>query len=141
MVREYTDKQIKNAKENYNRFLKFETANNYEVSVIGMQEAERRAENHNKIVSAILNGDKALEKKWKIFFLDEELKADAKKEASKRKLNENKEASADILEPVKKLRKLGEFGKWLNTAGNPYRKQHFSKKYTAEAVEEFLKTL
>ena len=39
------------------------------------------------------------------------------------------------------MRKLGEFGKWLNTSGNPFRKQHFNKKYTIEAVNTFLQTI
>ena len=60
---------------------------------------------------------------------------------NKAKLAANKEASADILEPIKKMRKLDEFGKWLNTPGNQFRKQHFNKKYTAEAVDAFLQTL
>lgn len=70
-----------------------------------------------------------------------EKKSNAKKEASKLKLQANREASADILEPIKKLKKIGEFGKWLNNAKNPYRSQHFSKKYTAVAVNEFLATI
>ena len=39
------------------------------------------------------------------------------------------------------IKKLGDFGKWLNSYGNPYRKQHFNKKYTSEAVNAFLATL
>lgn len=137
----YTERQIENAKANYSKFLRFETAYDYEFNVVGIAEAERRAEQHNKIVSEILKGNKELEKKWKLFFLEQEVEADAKKEVSKAKKEANKEASADILEPVKKMRKLGEFGKWLNTSGNPFRKQHFSKKYTVEAVENFLKSI
>lgn len=137
----YTEKQIENAKFRYNNFLKYHSANDYEVSVIGHNEAEKRAELHNDIVRAILQGDKALEKKWKLFFLKEEVKKDAKIAESKLKLNANKEASAEILEPIKKMRKLGDFGKWLNTAGNPYRKQHFSKKYTEEAVNAYLDSI
>ena len=59
----------------------------------------------------------------------------------KAKLQANKEASADILAPIKSMKKLGEFGKWLNDSSNPYRKQHFNKKYTIEAVNAFLKTI
>ena len=137
----YTAKQIESAKYAYNRFLRIETANDYEISVIGINEAESRAEYHNNIVRAILAGDKNLEKEWKVFFCNEEAKKDQKQEASKAKLQANKEASADILEPIKNLRKLGEFGKWLNTSGNPFRKQHFNKKYTTEAVSGYLATL
>ena len=69
------------------------------------------------------------------------MKADQKAEASKAKLNANKEASADILAPIKDMKKIGEFGKWLNTSGNKFRKEHFSKKYTQESVNAFLATL
>ena len=138
---EYTTKQIENAKRNYNAMLKFQTLADYDVENIGINAAQQMMDYHNGIVSEILNGNKELEKKWKLFFLKEEVKADQKRAASKAKLAANKEASADILAPIKKMRKLGEFGKWLNTAGNPFRKQHFNKKYTVEAVNEFLKTL
>ena len=137
----YSNKQIENAKRNYNAFLQYTTAKqdvNYSVNPF---EAERRAEYHNNLVSAIRNGNKELEKEWKLFFLNEEVKKDQKEAESKAKLAANKEASADILAPVKKMKKLGEFGKWLNASGNPFRKQHFNKKYTVEAVNEFLATL
>lgn len=138
---EYTVKQIENAKRNYNAMLRIHTLADYDVEIIGINTAEQRMEYHNRIVSEILNGNKELEKKWKLFFLQEEVKADLKAEASKAKLNANKEASADILAPIKKMRKMGEFGKWLNTSGNPFRKEHFNKKYTEEAVNTFLLTL
>jgi len=47
--------------------------------------------------------------------LTEEVKKDQKESERKAKLNANKEASSDILAPIKNLKKLGEFGKWLNT--------------------------
>ena len=134
----YTTTQIENAKANYTNFLKVETAFDYEVSVIGINEAERRAEFHNKIVNQILAGNKELEKEWKLFFLNEQVKSDRKAAESKAKLEANKNASADILAPIKAAKKLGEFGKWLNTPGNKFRTQHFSKKYTIEAVNAFL---
>lgn len=62
----------------------------------------------------------------------------AKNNASKSKLEANKAASSDILAPIKAAKKLGEFGKWLNTSGNPFRKEHFSKKYTQQSVNAFL---
>jgi len=65
-------------------------------------------------------------------------KSDQKAAESKAKLAANKEASSDVLAPIKAAKKIGEFGKWLNTSGNPFRKQHFSKKYTQEAVNSFL---
>jgi hypothetical protein len=137
----YSEKQIENAKRNYNAFLQYTTAKEDTNYIVNPFEAERRAEYHNSIVSKILAGDKELEKEWKLFFLNEEAKKDAKVEASKAKLQANKAASADILSPIKGMKKLGEFGKWLNNSGNPYRKQHFNKKYTVEAVNEFLATL
>ena len=138
---EYTAKQIENAKKNYNSMLKMQTLSDYDVENIGRNTAEQMMDYHNRIVSEILAGNKELEKKWKLFFLKEEVKADQKAEVSKAKLKANKEASADILTPIKEMKKIGEFGKWLNTAGNPFRKQHFNKKYTVEAVNEFLQTL
>ena len=138
---EYTAKQIENAKRNYNSMLKMQTLSDYDVENIGRNTAEQRMDYHNRIVSEILAGNKELEKKWKLFFLKEEVKADQKAAASKAKLNANKEASADILAPIKEMKKIGEFGKWLNTYGNKFRKEHFSKKYTQESVNAFLETL
>ena len=135
---EYTAKQIENAKRNYNAMLKMRTLADYDVENIGINTAEQRMDYHNRIVSEMLAGNKELEKEWKMFFLKEEVKADQKAEANKAKLNANKEASADILAPIKEMKKIGEFGKWLNTAGNPFRKEHFSKKYTQESVNAFL---
>ena len=138
---EYTAKQIENAKRNYNAMLVIRTVESYEPQYIGWATAEQRCEHHNRIVTEILNGNQDLEREWKLFFLKEEVKADKKANERKAKLSANKEASADILEPIKKLRKLGEFGKWLNTSGNPFRKEHFNKKYTQESVNAFLQTI
>lgn len=137
----YTAKQIENAKRNYNAMLRLHTLADYDVEIIGRNTAEQRMDYHNRIVTEIRNGNKELEREWKLFFLKEEVKADQKEAASKAKLAANKEASADILAPIKEMRKLGKFGKWLNTAGNPFRKQHFNKKYTVEAVNKFIETL
>jgi hypothetical protein len=136
-----SEKQIENAKRNYNAMLKMHTLADYDVENIGINSAEQRMDYHNRLVSEILAGNKELEKKWKLFFLNEEVKADQKSEASKAKLAANKEASADILAPIKSMKKLGEFGSWLNTSGNKFRKEHFSKKYTQESVNAFLETL
>ena len=138
---EYSKKQIENAKAKYSEFLQLQTASqdvNYNSNPF---EAERQAEHHNNVVNKILSGDKELEREWKMFFLKEEVKQEQKLSDSKTKLNANKEASADILAPIKEIKKIGAFGKWLNTPNNPYRKQHFNKKYTSEAVNEFLKTI
>lgn len=134
----YTTTQIENAKANYTNFLKVRTVESYEPQYIGWAAAEQRCEFHNNIVTGILNGNKELEKEWKLFFLNEQVKSDRKAAESKAKLEANKSASADILAPIKAAKKLGEFGKWLNTPGNKFRTQHFSKKYTIEAVNAFL---
>jgi len=137
----YTAKQIENAKRNYINFLRPMTASNFQIEVIGINEAESRAEYHNSIVSKINTGDKELEKEWKLFFLKEEVKKDAKSSASLEKLQANKELSADILAPIKSIKKIVEFGKWLNNSKNQFRKEHFSKKYTQASVNAFLATL
>lgn len=134
----YTATQIENAKANYTNFLKIRTYESYEPQYIGWSAAEQRCDWHNNIVNGILAGDKDLEKEWKLFFLNEQVKSDRKAAESKAKLDANKSASADILAPIKAAKKLGEFGKWLNTPGNKFRTQHFSKKYTIEAVNAFL---
>ena len=134
----YTPTQIENAKAKYTNWLTYQSAADHQPQFIGRVEAEQRAESHNQLVDRIIAGDKALEAEWKYFFLNEEVKKDQKAAASVNKLAANKAASADVLAPVKEAKRIVEFGKWLNTAGNPYRSQHFSKKYTQEAVNAFL---
>ena len=134
----YTAQQIEKAKIAYNSFLVTRTVESYEPQYIGYAAAEQRCEFHNNLVNAILGGNKELEKEWKLFFLNEQVKLDRKEAESKAKLALNKEASADILAPIKAAKKLGEFGKWLNTPNNKFRKEHFSKKYTQESVSTFL---
>lgn len=138
---EYTAKQIENAKRAYQAMLQFRTVESYEPEYVGKSVAEQRCEFHNNIVREILNGNKELEKEWKLFFLTQEVKADQKACESKAKIQANKAASADILAPIKSAKKIVAFGQWLNTTGNPYRSQHFSKKYTQEAVNAFLQTI
>lgn len=137
----YTDKQIQTAKSNYTNFVRYTTVQKQQPEIVGQVEAENRVATHNSIVDQIRNGNKEVIAEWKQFFLTEAVKADQKANESKAKKAANKSASSDILEPIKKMRKLGEFGKWLNTSGNPYRKQHFNKKYTVEAVNAFLETI
>lgn len=137
----YTASQIENAKSKYNAMLVIRTVESYDPQYIGYASAEQRCEYHNNIVTRILAGNKELEKEWKLFFLKEEVKSDRKFAESKAKLQANKDASADVLAPIKSLKKIGEFGKWLNNASNPFRKEHFSKKYTQESVNAFLNTL
>ena len=137
----YSEKQIENAKRNYINFLEIRTVESYEPQHIGMAAAEQRCEHHNGIVTSILAGNKELEKEWKLFFLKNEVKADQKRTESEEKKQANLSASADILAPIKSARKTTAFGNWLNTTGNPYRSEHFSKKYTVEAVNAFLQTI
>jgi hypothetical protein len=137
-AQQYTDKQIAKAKANYTEFVQMRTVQSFEPQYIGWAAAEQRCQYHNNIVAGILSGNKELEREWKYFFLNEVVKADRKAAESKAKLDANKSASADILAPIKQAKRLGEFGKWLNTPGNPYRKEHFSKKYTSASVSAFL---
>lgn len=138
MTSKYTPLQIEKAKKAYNKMLQLRTVSSYDPELVGWSTAEQRCEYHNNIVREINSGNKDLEREWKLFFLSEEVKKDKKENERKAKLAANKDASADILAPIKSMRKLGEFGKWLNTSGNPFRKQHFNKKYTIEAVNTFL---
>lgn len=137
----YTTNQIENAKKNYNSFLNLRTVESYEPQYIGYNTAEQRCEFHNNLVTSIKNGNQELAREWKLFFLNEEVKADQKNEASKAKLAANKSASSDILAPIKAAKKLVEFGKWLNTSGNQFRKEHFSKKYTQASVTAFMQSI
>lgn len=134
----YTATQIENAKINYNAFAQYRTVESFEPQYIGWSQAEQRAEFHNKIVEKIKNNDAETIREWKLFFLTEQVRKDFKANESKAKLTANKEASADILSEIKAQKRLVEFGKWLNTTGNPFRKEHFSKKYTQESVLTFL---
>lgn len=135
---EYTAKQIENAKRSYNAMLQYRTVESYHPQYIGYAAAEQRCEFHNDIVRKILGGNKELEREWKLFFLKEEVKADQRTMERKAKLSANKEESAAILAPIKSAKRLVEFGKWLNTSGNTFRKEFFSKKYTQESVNAFL---
>ena len=137
----YTTNQIENAKRNYNSFLNLRTVESYEPQYIGYNTAEQRCEFHNNLVTSINNGNQELAKEWKLFFLTQEVNADKKNEASKAKLAANKSASADILSPIKSAKKLVEFGKWLNTSGNQFRNEHFSKKYTQASVTAFMQSI
>lgn len=140
-VMKYTAIQIERAKRIYVDFLKLKTIKDYNLSVTSINEAQSDMVYHNNIVKQILAGNKELEREHKMSCLNIVLMNDQKEEARKEKLAANKEASADVLTPIKAIRKIGAFGKWLNTSGNPYRSQNFSKKYTQEAVDAFLATL
>lgn len=141
MIQDYTEKQIENAKRSYNAMLVIRTVESFEPQFIGWASAQQRCDFHNKIVSGILSGNKELEREWKLFFLQEEVKKDSKLSESKEKRSYNRAASSDILTPIKSAKKLVEFGNWLNTKGNQFRKEHFTKKYTQESVNSFLQTI
>ena len=140
-MNKYTESQIERAKKAYNQFLQYRSVSYYMELTDDRNEAVRRSDLHNSEVQAILNGDKELEKSWKMHFCNEEFKKDAKAAESAAKLAANKSASADILAPVKAAKKIVAFGQWLNTKGNPFRTQHFNKKYTVEAVDAFMATI
>jgi hypothetical protein len=133
----YTEKQIEKAKRNYEEMMIIRSVESFDPETIGWDEAENECDRHNKLAESVKEGGKEAENKWKLFFLNQAVKADKHREEIKSKLAANKEASSDVLAPVKEAKRLVEFGKWLNTAGNPFRKQHFNKKYTREAVELF----
>ena len=79
----YTEKQIENAKKAYNQMLVLRTVESYEPEFIGWAAAEQRCEYHNNIVREIKSGNRDLEKEWKLFFLNQEVKADQKANESK----------------------------------------------------------
>lgn len=134
----YTATQIQNAKAKYTNWLTYTTASFYEPQFIGRVEAEQRAESHNKIVAAILAGDKALEAEWKYFFLNEEVKKDQKAAASANKLAANKAASADVLAQVKQAgKKLADYYAFCKS-NKTYAKEFFSKKFTQASVDAFI---
>ena len=75
----YTAKEIEIAKRNYKAMMRLHTLADYNVEVIGFDTATQWMEYHNSIVTDIRNGNKELEREWKLFFLKEEVKADQKR--------------------------------------------------------------
>lgn len=136
----YTTSQIEKAKQKYNAYMRFKKLSDYNLEDITIHEATIRMEAHNKIVAKIMNGDRALEKEVKESFLREIALYEQQQRESEEKKKSNLEKSKDILEPITSIRKMTAFNKWLNTYGNPYRSQCFSKKYTQDAVNSFLST-
>ena len=135
----YTTKQIENAKRAYTAMLQYKTVESYDPQHIGYDEAQIRCDYDNNIVKEILNGNKELERKWKLFFLNEGVKQDQKEDARKAKLSANKEASSSVLSFIKDNgKKLGDYYKWLNSSKNIYRKEYFTKKYTIESATQFI---
>jgi hypothetical protein len=125
----------------YMEFLVVKTIEDYDLSTTSINVAQADMQYHNNIVNQILAGNRELEREHKMSCINIILMNDQKADESKAKLALNKANSSEVLAPIKALRKLGDFGKWLNVKGNPYRTQHFNKKYTAEAVEAFIQTL
>ena len=73
----------------HNAFLVIRTVESFEPQYIGYAAAEQRCDYHNRIVSDIKSGNKEVEKYWKTFFLNEELKKDRKLAEKKAKLAAN----------------------------------------------------
>jgi hypothetical protein len=134
----FTPDQIARAERAYNAFLHFRSVSDYNVENIGIQEAKRRVEFANNEISEILNGNKELELKWKMFFLNEELRKDRKIAENKSKLAANKEATQSVLDYVKSNGyKLADYYQFLKTT-KKYAKEFYSKKYTMGSANEFM---
>lgn len=137
----YTEQQIENAKRNYLNFAKTRFLSDYQPHHIGYSAAEQRCEAHNRLIREIKAGNKEVIREQKLFFLNQEVKNERELEARKAKLKANKEASNEVLQPLRELKKVVAFKTWLNTKGNAYRSQAFSNKFTAEAVDAYIATL
>lgn len=85
----YTPSQIEKAKSNYESFLQYETLIDYDVNTIGRNEAINRMEYHNNIINQISAGNKELEREWKLWFLNQEVKKDRKSAERKTKKQKN----------------------------------------------------
>jgi hypothetical protein len=134
----FTLDQIERAERAYKAFLHFRSVSDYNIECIGIQEAERRVNFANNEISEILNGNKDIERKWKMFFLNEELKKDRKIAENKAKLAANKEATQSILDLVKSNGyKLADYYQFLKTT-KKYAKEFYSKKFTMESANEFM---
>lgn len=134
----YTDKQIQNAKSAYSEMLNYKTVDSYSPEFIGYETASQRCEFHNKIVREILNGNAETARKWKLFFLNQEVKRDAKLDESKAKLSANKEASSPVLASVKSAgKKLGDYYSFLKS-NKKFAREFFSKKFTQESANIFI---
>lgn len=96
----YSATQIEKAKREYNSFLNVRTVESYEPQYIGYAAAEQRCEYHNKLVAEIKNGNVELEKEWKMFFLNEAVKAD---EAANRQKDYNKGVQDNLTSIAKEL--------------------------------------
>lgn len=135
----YTERQIKLAKQEYDKFLRYRTVDSFDPEFVGMVTAEQRCQFHNDIVRSILNGNKQLERNWKLFFLNTIVRGDQKLAESKAKKTANKEASASLLKQIKDSgKKLGDYYKWLDDSSNPYRREYYSKKFSQNSVNQFL---
>lgn len=134
----YTQQQIDNARRSYNSFMIKRNLADYDVDTIGYNEAVTRMDDHNNLVDAIAAGNIDLERKWKTFFLHEEVKRDQKLAASKTKLAANKEASSDVLSQVKAAgKKLGDYYSFVKS-NKQFAREFFSKKFTQQSVSAFL---
>ena len=134
----FTPEQIARAEKEYKAFLHFRSVESFQPEYIGRIEAHQLADFHNNEIEAILNGDKEIERKWKMFFLNDQFKRDAKLAANKAKLSANKEATQSVLDYVKSNGyKLADYYQFLKTT-KKYAKEFYSKKFTMESANEFM---
>ena len=122
----YTDKQIATAKANYAAFLQEKTLSDFNVSIIGKNQAEQRCDAHNSIVCKIKAGDKELEREWKLFFLTEA----AKVKKAKKKVSEGE----DIVKKSGIAR--NDYMKWCYYNG--FKSEVSAHNYTATSANLFL---
>jgi len=138
MALKYTESQIERARRAYNDMLVFKSVSDFKPEFIGRAEAEERCNHHNGIVEGIMNGNKELEREWKLFFLTQAVAEDNKDDARKAKLAANKAASSDELAAVKAAgRNLKDFYAFVK-ATKEIRQQFYTKRFTMGAVRMFL---
>jgi hypothetical protein len=134
----FTPDQIERAKKAYNAFLHYVKVSDYDIEDMSINEINVIVDHANNEISEILNGNRELERKWKMFFLNEELRKDRKIAENKAKLAANKEATQSVLDYVKSNGyKLADYYQFLKTT-KKYAKEFYSKKYTMESANEFM---
>jgi hypothetical protein len=134
----FTPDQIERAEKAYRAFLHYVKVSDYDIEDMSINEINVIVDHANNEISEILNGNKELERKWKMFFLNEELRKDRKIAENKAKLAANKEATQSVLDLVKSNGyKLADYYQFLKTT-KKYAKEFYSKKFTMESANEFM---
>jgi hypothetical protein len=138
---EYTEKEIATAKANYTAWLKFRTVESYDIHIIGSNAAHWRCDAHNAAVRAILNGDKAVEREWKLSFL--ELAVKQTMAAGYRKSKRERKAAKDAKNPYKQLTddQKTAYLFWLKDENCKYHRESISRVYTGRSVAAFLESI